>query len=181
LGALCKVHEDTKHNLVHEIRRKTLAVNMGRHLVTAKDKMKLYDDKITALNWTAASEALHQASVALHSVRVLIVGAVDPNQSHEIHPNHRFPKVYHTLREQWRSRVESMRVTIAAAVDRIVEVSEGSSGSIMSISVRKSTGTRAENLVRYVPDFDLAHVRFSLQMVASPSLTCSDVLECATF
>eukprot|EP01122_Echinamoeba_exundans_P014467 TRINITY_DN6565_c0_g2_i1.p1 TRINITY_DN6565_c0_g2~~TRINITY_DN6565_c0_g2_i1.p1 ORF type:complete len:758 (+),score=131.25 TRINITY_DN6565_c0_g2_i1:63-2336(+) len=142
LGALCKAHDETKQNLTHEIRRKTLAGDMGRHLVTAKDKMKLYDDKIAALNWTAASEALHAASTALHAVRVLIVGAVDPHQSHEIHQNHRFPKVYHILREQWRSRVESMRVTIAAAVDKIVEVSEDIGGASTSIIVRKSTDGR---------------------------------------
>lgn len=128
--------------MLHAIRTKSLAIDLVKHLAFAKDKLKVYDDKIVANNLLAASEALAAASSALHSARVLILGPVEPQNTQQ--DQKRYPKVYHLLRDQWRSRTESLRVTISSAVDRIVEFSQ-SNNSHFILTIRKSIGTHFKN------------------------------------
>lgn len=125
----------------------SIAIDITKQLIIAKDKLKVFDDKISALNWTAAAESLQHASNALHAVRVAVVGNVDTHTSHEIHQTHRFPKVYLPLRELWKSRVDSMRVHICSVVDQLVEVKMRESADTASLVVRKSIGAAEETFV----------------------------------
>lgn len=190
LGPVYKNFEHARADLQGSISTKTYAIEILKLLNTVKEKLKVHDDKKTSLNLVQSGAALAQASHALHLIRVLVLGG----ENHDLHhqqdyPSHQFPKVYHLLREQLKSREEAMRVTIRDHLDKMIrnDINNANGSSIATLTVAKMIDSRltvtdlircavSTNLIDYAISVTTEKIeRFVVRLCAEdfPALTVS--------